>query len=905
MGNKAYNKQRRRTSFQWVCNICRRDDEEIHDKADVTILKESEKPEDASSIKSSNRELTIIHLNCRSILNKLEELLLIIEECLPDIIVLTETWMDDSVPSQACIPEGYSIIRKDRSPEFKQKYGRNKGGGVAILYRNHIKVEKKKYLTDDIEEILWVHVKVKHSFMLGALYRSEYTEILYDGDGETKLEENIRKASEISNNLIITGDYNIDMADSGNPQTKQLTNIYEEYGLQQHIHKPTRINKSTNKATIIDHIWASKENNLIKTAGTFHGISDHLGIYMKLNKTAPAPEKEIVKFRDYRKYDPIAFNNALQQNLETSTIDEDLSRGNVNAATESLVEIIQVTAQIHAPLVEINTQNRKKHIPWFTAHLKDLIKYKNELISDLHCHGLSSYKPRIAAISNKITQLKRSLKMKFVSDKLEEANGDSKKCWKLLDSITARKKAKITTEPSMMTQEKANSHNRFFATIGIEIQKKLGFHQEETTILNDVLEQGTFKFQEEKESKIEKLIDNIKIDVAVGDDNIGARLLKDIKTTITPVLTKIINRGYQLNIFPDCMKRAVIKPIHKKDSEDEISNYRPISILPTLSKVFERSAVDQLVYYLEQHNLISPNQHAYRKKYSTITCLTEVVNYIYSLLDKSRRTAIASLDLSKAFDSICHTRLLKKLRKLGLQENPVMWINSYLTGRKQVTKFKKFTSDETIISSGIPQGSILGPLLFLCFTNDLAKEFEGKCKIVSYADDTQLIIDAKNINQLKTKIEEVITIAQNWYCKNSMQNNIGKTEVLLINTGNTNETIKINIHHEGKQITIKSKENIKVLGIFLDTKLNWTKQVQAVKRKAMDTTRNIHRINHILPEKQRLTLYKAVISPLFGYADIIWNGCGERDSQSLQRVQNFAVKSITGNRKYDSASASL
>ena len=120
--------------------------------------------------------------------------------------------MDDSVPKQAWIPDGYHIIRKDRGPEFKQKYGRNKGGGVAILHKQHIKVEKKKYLTDNIEEILWVHVKIKQSFMLGAIYRSEYTDTMND-DGESKIEENIRKATEITNNIIITGDFNIDMSD--------------------------------------------------------------------------------------------------------------------------------------------------------------------------------------------------------------------------------------------------------------------------------------------------------------------------------------------------------------------------------------------------------------------------------------------------------------------------------------------------------------------------------------------------------------------------------------------------------------------------------------------------------------------------------------------------------------------
>ena len=249
--------------------------------------------------------------------------------------------------------------------------------------------------------------------------------------------------------------------------------------------------------------------------------------------------------------------------------------------------------------------------------------------------------------------------------------------------------------------------------------------------------------------------------------------------------------------------------------------------------------------------------------------------------------------------------ILKKLSILGLERNTIAWIKSYLENRKQTTKFKHFTSKEENVSSGIPQGSIIGPLLFLCFTNDLAEVFENKCKMMAYADDTQLIIDAKNLTQLKIKIEQVITTAQKWYKENSMKNNITKTEILLINTRTKNENIKINIQQDGEYKTIESKSHIKILGVVLDNKLNWTKQVQAVKRKAMDATRNIHRVNNLLPLKHRITLYKSVISPLFSYADIVWGGCGVKDSQSLQRVQNFAAKSITGNRKYDSATASL
>ena len=397
------------------------------------------------------------------------------------------------------------------------------------------------------------------------------------------------------------------------------------------------------------------------------------------------------------------------------------------------------------------------------------------------------------------------------------------------------------------------------------------------------------------QGNIEKLIDKIRSDVATGDDMIGAKLIKDMKQTISPILTKIINKGYQSYTFPNCMKNAVIKALHKKGNTEDISNYRPISILPTLSKIFERAAVDQLIAYLEENKLLSKNQHAYRKKHSTVTCLVELINYVHSKIDKKRYTAIASLDLSKAFDSISHQIILKKLEKLGLGRNAVKWINSYLTERKQTTKFKNFKSQEETVSSGIPQGSIVGPLLFLCYTNDIHEVFRNKCKVVAYADDTQIITEAKSLSELKKNIENTITLAQKWYQANSMKNNIGKTEILVINRSRKNEFLKVKVVDEGKQITIESKPFIKVLGVTIDNNLNWKKQVNEVKRKAMNSTRNIHRINHLLPTHQRINLYHAVISPQFSYADIVWGGCGKKEALSLQRIQNFAAKSITGN----------
>ena len=348
----------------------------------------------------------------------------------------------------------------------------------------------------------------------------------------------------------------------------------------------------------------------------------------------------------------------------------------------------------------------------FYTELENKINQKTDKLKLYRLYGQRKDLKAANRITNEVTHLKRKLKKKHYKQKIEEFEGDSKKMWKVLKHLTQTSPDKSTVEPEFMDKDTANKFNKFFATIGTKIQNILGIKE---ALPTDPC--GNFQFQEEKEETIIKLIDRIRTDVATGVDNINAKLLMDAKYSVAESLTKLVNLSYNLSAFPDSMKFAIIKPIHKKNCTEDISNYRPLSILPTVSKIFERSATDQLVSYLDKYKKLNSTQHAYRKGHSTQTCLTEIIDYIHKERDQGRTLGLASLDLSKAFDSINHTHLLEKLGKLGLGKYAVKWCKSYLDERSQKTKFQKYTSDEHMVTSGVPQGSILGPILFICFTN--------------------------------------------------------------------------------------------------------------------------------------------------------------------------------------------
>ena len=898
----TYNEFKRKRFFAWSCCKCRINEMQIKEKININRLPKNISPDAYEIVKQGKDETLILHINCRSLIKKREELDFLIQQLKPNIICLTETWFDGSVSPKDYAPEGYNIIRHDRSEMFKTKYGKNNGGGVAIIYKNHIKIQKISLLTDSIEEILWIRVKTKYSFLLGVVYRPVYSDMLREDGDECLFESNIRTASESAKNIILLGDFNINYLNQNDHLTEKLENICSTNGLTQHILKPTRIDPIFDRQTLIDHIWLNKENVPVKSAGTCLGLSDHLGTYVKIN-TRMENEEKIIVYRDYKEYSKENFCTALQTSIDGSDINISITvEKNVHEAMEKLSKLIINTLDQFAPLKERKIRTGFKSIPWYTAELRELLFQKNSLLKDFYQYGLSILKNPIKKINNKIVHLKRKLKSKYLTKKLTDEKNNPKEYWKTINSIIGSNNNTEIIEPDMMTQAKADDFNHFFANIGEDILKELNL----TVPPTEIKGYEGFSFQHETEDSISKLVDSIKLDVATGRDGISSRIIKDSKTVIVPILTKIINLGYTTNTFPNSMKKAAIKPLHKKEDSNIISNYRPISILPCLSKIFERSAANQLVNYLEGQNLINSSQHAYRKNHGTKTCLFQVVEYVQKLLDEKKLVALISLDLSKAFDAINHQMLLAKLCNLGLSESALFWVSSYLSERKQCTKFSRYTSKDELVTAGVPQGSILGPLLFICFSNDLYDVLENKCKAFSYADDSQLIVQSKDEKDLKRKIEEIIQISHRWYSQNCMKANQGKTEILIVNTRNIRtDRMKIKVKEKGKTKMITPSKSIKVLGIMIDEKFNWKKQVLYVKKHATNTIRKLHRINHLLPVEIRIQLYLSLVVPHFDYCDVIWAGCTVESAKKLQVSQNFAVRSITGAKKHESATESF
>ena len=384
------------------------------------------------------------------------------------------------------------------------------------------------------------------------------------------LESQVTEALYLNRNMIVIGDFNCNTEEEEEDQdknTKVLNEVFDSLSMKQLITKPTRIDTRTNKATTIDHVWTDPEINLVKESGTIEGISDHIGIYVKANteKEKHVPEKS--RFRSYRNYKTERFNEDLKVAITSPELKGLIEEEKVNEATELWVKIFVETAGKHAPIKEVVKSKKRKFIPWFSKELENLIEEKQRRLKLSRLYGRPSDIKLVKILSNNITRLKRKCKKAYYSEKLQQYEGEPKKMWKILKEVTQTEKKPNSTEPEFIDQKTANQFNTFFATVGSEIQKRLNIKGRS----EGVTATGQFKFKEENKETIVKLIDRIKIDVAVGTDDINARLLKDAKHTIAETLTQLVNISYKTNTFPSCMKKANVIAIHKKESTEDPS----------------------------------------------------------------------------------------------------------------------------------------------------------------------------------------------------------------------------------------------------------------------------------------------------------------------------------------------
>ena len=377
------------------------------------------------------------------------------------------------------------------------------------------------------------------------------------------------------------------------------------------------------------------------------------------------------------------------------------------------------------------------------------------------------------------------------------------------------------------------------------------------------IQENKCEFKTVDKSEISKLLLDLNNSKSPGFDNIPGKFLKDGSEIISVHISDIFNLSVMLSKFPEQCKIAKIKPIFKKSSKLEAVNYRPISLLPLISKIFEKCIHDQLQMYLTNFDIIYKLQSGFRSDFSTDTCLSYLQNTILKGFERGEYTGMILIDLQKAFDTIDHKILLKKLKYIGVSNGATNWIESYLTNRSTFVEIEGYMSSEKDIKCGVPQGSILGPLLFLIYVNDMSQSVN--CNLLLYADDSCLIVTHKDINYIENTLNANLSSLCDWLVDNKLSIHLGKTESILFGTRSKLAKVnKLNIRH-GNHV-IEQKQSVTYLGVTLDNILSGKSMVDNILSKINNKLRFLYRKRKFLSKDIRRLLCNSLIQPHYDFA---------------------------------------
>ena len=410
--------------------------------------------------------------------------------------------------------------------------------------------------------------------------------------------------------------------------------------------------------------------------------------------------------RSFRNFDPLLFERDVIFENWSDVIDEP----NGTLAWDNFANKLVFIIDRHAPYKKLRVSDSMPK--WVTREYLSACDERDALHRRYSKNKNDFNKAEMKRSRNYVTKLKNDLKKDYFHKAIRDSKGDSKRLWRTINEAFGKSTSKSTVitelKGEMDTTKMADIMNSYFSTIANTLAEN--FPSDPPTRTEDVKHQPKFNFTHITLSDVEKQIGLLSDATAIGVDGISPRILRAALKPLSIIISKLINRSMDSGVFPDGLKVARVSPIFKSGDRTDPGNYRPISVLPSISKIYERVVHTQLVNYIDKYSLLSNSQFGFRKNHSTETCCLSMLDKMYEKLDQGCLSGVVFLDLEKAFDTVNHHVLLRKLILLGVSDLSIRWFESYLIGCKQMTKIDNVCSSEHEIMHGVPQGSILGPL---------------------------------------------------------------------------------------------------------------------------------------------------------------------------------------------------
>ena len=434
----------------------------------------------------------------------------------------------------------------------------------------------------------------------------------------------------------------------------------------------------------------------------------------------------------------------------------------------------------------------------------------------------------------------------------------------------------------------AKTFNDFFTNIGSSLARKIPPSNIDPISFLKGDYQNSLFFTPVTEQEIIQIIGNLKNTNSKGFDDIPVNVLKFCRNELATVLSHINNLSLSSGVFPNVLKIAKVLPIFKNGDKKIVSNYRPISVLSVFSKIFEKIVYTRLFEYLDVNHILSNSQFGFRQKLSTSMALLELTDVISKCMDSKNFTVGVFLDLAKAFDTVDHGILLAKLNHYGVRGISNNWFRSYLATRRQYVTINGVSSDFSNITCGVPQGSILGPLLFIVYINDLNTVSEI-LRTIMFADDTNLFMSGTGLDEIELRLNVELKLVTQWFQTNLLSLNVSKTSYIIFGNRSTHN---LKLFMQG--VELERLFETKFLGVIINHKLSWKSHMLTVSNKMCKNIGIIAKIRHLLPPDQVRMLYLALVEPYMSYCCIVWAGVGRTGClERIHKIQKRYCRLIT------------
>ena len=822
-----------------------------------------------------------------------------------DIIGISEhKIMKDSSPSNNVDILGYD--------EFKFVPTETSFGGTGF----YIKSDVDYIVRDDLEinskgncEAMFIEIILpnRKNLIVGCVYRhgsgipirdftSKYLEPIMEKIGNEKKE------------CMLMGDFNVDLLKTtDNNAAGDFYNMFSSYFFTPFVLQPSRLRSKT----LIDNIFFNSLEYSSFSGNLLYELSDHLTQFLILEgfaKERSLPEFNMFK-RNYKNFHEAEFEETVINGINWEEICMFRLRS-PDVSVKNFFDTLNFHLDEMAPFEKVTLKQYKLMLkPWITPELLKKCDERNILLKSIKEESdpivLSQLRIQYKNLRNLITDEKKRNKKAHFAEKFIENKDNSSKIWKEIRSLVNLKPVKSSTikildENQNITsdsQKIANIFNEHYATLGSKVQQKIPTQEGDFNYYLDKRDKNgkrfinpdgcTFYLSPVGPSEVDKIIDELNVKKSTGPFGIPVFLLKKFKIFFSFWLSQLVNLSFETGIFPDVLKVAKVNPLHKKESKINHHNYRPISLLSVISKIFEKLIYKRIYFYLDQKKLIYSKQFGFRANYSTNHAIISLTEHIRELLDKGNYVCGVFVDLEKAFDTVHHDILCDKIKAYGLRGNVNDLLKSYLSNRKQYVSINGFDSDQRNVTCGVPQGSSLGPLLFLIYINDFYLCL-SQASCGHFADDTFIIYNSKKAKTIETVVNTELKEVIKWLRLNKLSLNAGKTELIFFHSSrHTLDYDKVFINFNG--VRLVPVDYIKYLGMLIDKNLNWKYHVNNLCKQLSRANGVLSKLRYNAPLDICLQVYYSIFFSHLTYGCNLW---GLTYDENISKIEVLQIKCV-------------